>query len=115
MVCAMTSRLYAAVIASLVVVALCGGPARASETYGYDPMGRLTDVSYANGGSLHYTYDGNGNILSVVTSLAAAADDNGAPLQFALGHVTPNPGSGTRDLLFSIPSAGHVTLRVFDV
>jgi YD repeat-containing protein len=96
-------------------VALWIVPAHAAETYQYDPEGRLTDVAYANGGLLHYTYDGNGNILSLVTSLATAVEGGGAALQFTLGPATPNPGSGPRDLVFSIPTAGHVTLRVFDV
>lgn len=91
-------------------------PGFAAETYQYDAIGRLTDVAYANGGSLHYTYDANGNILSIVTSLATAVDQGtGSPLQFALGPTTPNPGSGARNLVFTIPSEGHVTLRVFDV
>src|SRR3989442_9367555 len=41
----------------------------AAETYQHDAIGRLTDVAYANGSSFHYTYDANGNVLSVITSL----------------------------------------------
>jgi YD repeat-containing protein len=89
-------------------------PARAAETYQYDAMGRLTDVAYANGGSLHYAYDSNGNILSVTTSLATGVDAGGPQLSFSLGPVTPNPGRGARDLVFAIPARGHVSLRVFD-
>jgi len=90
--------------------------ALAAETYQYDAIGRLTDVAYANGGSIHYTYDPNGNVLSIVTSLATAVDqETGSPLQFALGPTTPNPGSGARDLAFTIPTQGRVTLRVFGV
>ena len=89
--------------------------AAAAETYQHDAIGRLTDVAYANGGSLHYTYDANGNVLSVVTSLATGVEGSGAPLQFALGPTTPNPGSGPRSMAFTIPARGHVTLRVFDV
>ena len=99
-----------------LALAFSSATAIAAETYQYDAIGRLTDVAYANGGSLHYTYDANGNILSIVTSLATAVDGtSGAPLQFTLGPTTPNPGSGARDLNFTIPSQGHVTLRVFDV
>ena len=29
--------------------------------------------------------------------------------------MTPNPGSGPRNLAFTTPSSAHVTLRVFDV
>ncbi len=104
--------------ALLVALALLGGtaPAHAAETYAYDAIGRLTDVAYANGGSIHYTYDANGNILSIVASLAATAVEGGGPaLEFALGPTTPNPGSGPRSMAFTIPTRGHVTLRVFDV
>jgi hypothetical protein len=36
----------------------CGKVADAAETYQHDAIGRLTDVSYANGGSLHYSSRG---------------------------------------------------------
>jgi YD repeat-containing protein len=87
----------------------------AVETYQHDAIGHLTDVTYANGGSFHYTYDANGNLLSIVTSLATAVGDATAPLQFALGPTTPNPGSGRRNMAFTIPARGRVSLRVFDV
>jgi YD repeat-containing protein len=87
----------------------------AVETYQHDAIGRLTDVTYANGGSFHYTFDANGNLLSIVTSLATAVGDESPALQFALGPTTPNPGSGRRNMAFTIPARGHVSLRVFDV
>jgi YD repeat-containing protein len=99
----------------LVFAAFWAAPAVAAETYTHDAIGRLTDVAYANGGLIHYTYDANGNVLSIVTSLATAVEESGPALQFALGPTTPNPGSGPRNLVFSIPSNGRVTLRVFDV
>lgn len=109
-------RCRAALIAGLLLLPLLGASnACAVESYAHDALGRLTDVAYANGGSLHYTYDANGNVLSVVTSLATAVGEEGAPLQFALGPTTPNPGSGSRRMAFTIPARGHVTLRVFDV
>jgi YD repeat-containing protein len=89
--------------------------ARAAETHEYDAIGRLIALHYANGGSIHYAYDLNGNILSVVRSLAVTGVEGGAPsYQFALGRATPNPGSGPRAINFSVPSRGHVTLRVFN-
>ena len=98
-----------------LALTLWAAPAPAAETHTYDALGRLTDLAYANGGSLHYTYDANGNILSIVTSIATSVEEGQTSLQFALGPTTPNPGSGARHLMFSIPSDGHVTLRVFDV
>jgi YD repeat-containing protein len=96
-------------------LALRAAPAPAAESYSYDTQSHLTDVTYPNGGSLHYTYDANGNILSIVTSIATSVEEGQTSLQFALGPTTPNPGSGARHLMFSIPSNGHVALRVFDV
>jgi YD repeat-containing protein len=96
-------------------LALGAGPALAAESYTYDTQSRLTDVTYQNGGSLHYTYDANGNILSIVTSLVTAVEEGPSAYQFALGATTPNPGGGTRNVFFTMPARGHVTLRVFDV
>lgn len=107
----------ARVLAGLALaISLGSGPrlADATESYQYDSMSRLTDVAYANGSSIHYTYDANGNILSVVTSLATAVAPSAAPLRFALGPSTPNPSSGPRSIAFSTPARGRVTLRVFD-
>jgi YD repeat-containing protein len=98
-----------------LVSALWAGGASAAETYTYDNQSRLTDVGYQNGGSLHYTYDANGNIISIVTSLAATVDEGAAAYQFALGPTTPNPGGGSRNVFFTMASRGRVTLRVFDV
>jgi YD repeat-containing protein len=105
------SALRGAALAGLFVLQ---GPT-AVENYQHDAIGRLTDVAYANGESLHYTYDANGTVLSILTSLASGVEGGGPALQFALGPALPNPGSGPRNLVFSTPSRGHVTLRVFDV
>lgn len=110
-----TKTRFVLLLALALAVAVWAPLALAAEIYQHDPIGRLTDVTYANGGSLHYTYDANGNVLSIVTSLVTAVEDANAPLQFALGPTTPNPGSGPRSMAFTIPARGHVTLRVFEV
>ena len=96
-------------------LALWSTPALAAESYTYDTQSRLTDVGYQNGSSLHYTYDANGNIVSIVTSLVTAVEGGPSTYQFALGPTTPNPGNGPRDVSFTMPARGRVTLRVFDV
>lgn len=106
---------FHSMIATLALALIAAVPAFAAESYTYDNQSRLTDVVYQNGGALHYTYDANGNILSIITSLAAAAEDAEVAYQFALGPTSPNPGGGMRDVSFTMPSQGHVTLRVFDV
>ena len=91
--------------------------ARSAETYVHDTQGRLTDVTYQNGSSIHYVYDANGNLLSIVSSFSSTGVGPGAPesFQFAMGAAVPNPGSGPRTLSFSVATAGRVTLRVTDV
>jgi YD repeat-containing protein len=106
----------AGVLAVVVLLTALPCPSTAAETYQHDAIGRLTDVQYANGGSLHYTYDANGNVLSILTAIVdTGVDGSTAPLKFTLGLTTPNPASGPRSLAFTIPARGHVTLRVFDV
>jgi YD repeat-containing protein len=111
-----TMRAFTRVLLVSAFAAAITGPraANAAESYQYDTMSRLTDVAYGNGSSIHYTYDANGNILSVVTSLATAVEPGASPLRFALGPSTPNPSPGPRNIVFSTPTRGHVTLRVFD-
>ena len=48
------------------------------------------------------------------TGTTGAGESDG-PVQFSIGSALPNPGSGVRDLTYSMPTAGRVTLRVFDV
>ncbi len=103
----------------LTVVALllaAAAPARAGETYTHDAQGRLTDATYTDGSAIHFTYDANGNVLSVVSSgSTGSVDSKTAAYLFALGPVTPNPGGGDRSIVFSIHSAGRVRLSVTDV
>ena len=102
-------------IAIAFAVVLWAVPALAAESYTYDTQSRLTDVSYQNGSSLHYTYDANGNIISIITSLVTAVENGPTSYQFALGPTAPNPGNGPRDVSFTMAARGRVTLRVFDV
>ncbi len=113
----MSGRRLATLLGTTFVLALwTPSAARAAETRQYDALGRITDVAYANGGLLHYTYDANGNLLSTVASLAATAVGGTIPrFEFALGPAMPNPGSGPRSVNFSTPVPARVTMRVFDV
>jgi YD repeat-containing protein len=101
--------------AMVFVLAPWASPAPAAESYTYDTQSRLTDITYQNGGSLHYTYDANGNITSEIVSLATAVEEGAKTYQFALGPTTPNPGGGARNVSFTLAARGHVVMRVFDV
>jgi YD repeat-containing protein len=115
----MTVNLRSASVRLALVAGLLGiaAPVRAGETYAHDAQGRLTDAAYNDGSSIHYTYDANGNLLSILSSGSTTAVDPKTPatIEFTLGPVTPNPGGGDRRIAFSIATAGHVSLRVTDV
>ncbi len=57
---------FAALIASAI-------PSALSQTYVYDDANRLTDVIYADGTGIRYTYDQASNITSVIPTFAPAA------------------------------------------
>jgi len=89
--------------------------ARASDQYEYDSAGRLFQVTHHTGRITTYTYDGNGNVLSVTVSLGiSAVEEESSPLRFALGRAYPNPGRSTA-FMFSLPNAAPVTVRLFSV
>ena len=115
----MTPDLQKRAMRALMLALALAAPvvARAAETYAHDAVGRLTDATYQNGSSIHYVYDANGNLLSIVSSFSSTGVGPGTPEVFrlALGAAVPNPGSGPRTLAFSIATAGRVTLRVTDV
>ena len=61
-----------------IVIAIAGiSRSTAGETYEYDAQGRLTTVTYSDSMSITYTYDNNGNILSIIV------EGNQAPGAFA--------------------------------
>lgn len=62
----------------------------AADTYGYDALGRLKTVSRANGVTLTYHYDNNGNRTSVVTTTPAAptATLSASALNLLIGNST---------------------------
>jgi YD repeat-containing protein len=111
----MTARGCFVLVAASFLLAAWAPRALAVETHQHDALGRLTDVAYDDGSSIHCTYDANGNVFSVVSSQTTGVTGGGSPLQFALGPTTPNPGTGVRNLVFTIPSPGRVALDVFDV
>ena len=109
-------RLLSRRLTLAVLLLAAAVPVHAGETYAHDAQGRLTDATYTNGSAIHFTYDANGNVLSIVSTGATnGVDPTTAGYGFALGPVTPNPGAGDRRIAFSIHSAGRVRLNVTDV
>ena len=71
----------------------------ADERYEYDPAGRLIRVTYDDSTSISYTYDNNGNILSII-----ATAPNRAPTVSGLPDVT-----FPEDSLYTLKLDGFVT------
>ena len=61
--------LRAIVLASLFSLSIAATPPAlaGTATYTYDPLGRVTQVSYSNGTVITYTYDAAGNRTRTVT------------------------------------------------
>jgi YD repeat-containing protein len=109
-------RLVGLLLAMALAAAVAASAVGAAETRQYDAIGRLIDVAYGSAGSIHYTYDSNGNLLSIVSTAGTlAVGASVLPPMSALGTATPNPGSGPRSIGFAIAERGHATLRVLDV
>ena len=104
------------VLAAVLTAVLLAPASAVAESYTYDAIGRVTNVTYDNGSSIHYSYDANGSALSIVTSVGTTGVGGPpqGPLAFALGRPTPNPGSGPMTIPFTIPARGRVVLRVYD-
>ena len=107
--------LLASLVAALSLVAPAARVATA-QTYQYDALDRLTQVTYGDGSLRRYTYDNAGRVLAIVSSapVGGVNDPPQAPLRFALEPIVPNPGTGPRSIAFSIPVGGRAQLRVFD-
>ena len=73
----MSRLMQIARIAGLATVLLVGtahplGAQSDGATYMYDALGRLIQVTYANGTTIVYTYDAAGNRTSVVVTCSAS-------------------------------------------
>src|SRR5581483_12491271 len=67
----------------LTLGVLAGPPALATDqfTYTYDALGRLSSVTYQNGGSVTYTYDAAGNRTQVTNTAGSGSSGPPTPQQ----------------------------------
>ena len=73
------SKLMLAVRVAVVLAVIAGSSlassawaASDSATYGYDSLGRVTTMTYANGTTITYSYDAAGNRTSVTTTCGSS-------------------------------------------
>ncbi len=69
-------RILRALVALPLALVLVSGHSEA-QAYTYDAAGRLTRVAYADGTSIDYAYDANGNRLALTANAAAPAGGGG--------------------------------------
>ena len=91
--------------AALVIALVLAASMTSAETYQYDQVGRLTNVTYDDGSKIDYTYDNAGNIRkiarkgpSVAVRGLADINSNGFPdialiIQGASSHVHIRDGN----------------------
>lgn len=63
-----------------------------AQTYNYDAAGRLTGASYANGSSISYEYDANGNVTRIARRGVAVSLPPDGMIDTPAGDVTINAG-----------------------
>lgn len=62
---------------ALVVIAVTFGRGALAQSFKYDAAGRLTQVTYAGGTTVSYTYDASGNLVSQATTPQPPASGGG--------------------------------------
>ncbi len=104
-----------------IVIAIAGiSRSTAGETYEYDAQGRLTTVTYSDSMSITYTYDNNGNILSIVvaTDVGTGVEDQEndlLPKVFALAQNYPNPFNPSTQIKYQLPVMAQVKLTIYNM
>ncbi|MBM3393424.1 MAG: hypothetical protein FJY37_02030 [Betaproteobacteria bacterium] len=81
-----------------VEIAMGTDPTTAGNRFYYDKNDRLTGAEYANGLSIAYTYDGNGNLVRQ-SHFLRSQNTNGLPLAWRfLNGLSPTNSTGANDL-----------------
>ena len=86
-----------------------------AQTYTYDGVGRLVGVQYTDTTEVRYSYDKNGNMLSMNSGTTAVEAPATSPAGFALPQNYPNPFNPSTVVTFSLPRREHVTIDVCDM
>jgi len=112
---------FGIILAVFILIAVSfpsGGSA--TEYYTYNPQGRLLSVTFEDSTQIAYTYDRNGNILSVAVGKGVAAGvsestRDGIPTAFSLSQNFPNPFNPSTTINFDLPQQTHVVLKVINM
>ena len=84
-------------------------------SYSYDAAGRLGQFTFS-GSSIAYAW-GDGGVLTnrtASTTVDVEPTDTSLPSHYALHDAYPNPFNPSTVLRYDMPSAGHVSVTVFD-
>ncbi len=87
-----------------------------AQTYTYDAAGRLSGVLYADGSTLAYRYDANGNLLErVATTPASGVDDQSYAASGSSLTAGPNPMSDATTIAVTTRETGRLILLITDL
>ena len=88
----MNTSLVHIFFAALALLICLIAKAASAQVYSYDGIGRLTNVSYANGASISYAYDPNGNITRISHRGTAANQPPDGRIDTPIGDITIEAG-----------------------
>jgi RHS repeat-associated protein len=79
-----------------------------TKTFQYDQLGRLRVITYQNGKTISYTYDYEGNVLSVADSSTAVSTNYTYYADYKLETVTMTSGSTSQQFSYFYDAAGRL-------
>ncbi|MCB0712629.1 MAG: RHS repeat protein [Ignavibacteriae bacterium] len=109
-------KIIAGTIFALMAICSLASLEATAQTYTYDEAGRLTGVLYADGSTISYQYDKNGNLLERKTKVFQSGVEEGADNSESRSLLaSPNPTSGGTTISFNLSGESGVVAVVVDV
>ena len=101
-------------ILTLAVAAIAATAAGAQEIYSYDAAGRLARVVFDDRTTIDYTYDANGNILSMRSGVSSVEDET-HQREGIIVSASPNPVTDRLRIGVEIDGASRVAIDILSL
>lgn len=109
------SRIISTILLGLGVL-LFASTTGVAQTYTYDEAGRLTGASYADGSTITYSYDANGNLLERAATTPTTSVEGGVSgVSGSSLTVGPNPVTNQATIGVTTNQTGPLLLSIVDL